>query len=866
MRPKILIYMAVLILLSIAMPAFAQEYPEPVTDIETFGYSDERQRHSYVYGIGFHGYMQHLKGPSYSQPLILNSGLIHSGGDKWEEGRLKDRRVAVSIEDNVAYGLLLPKTDEPPPAEPVELEELWSIKLSGNEPTKSDATYFEADNGRKYLFVGTYSPYINIIDITDFENAKPYKTKKCTYATDITSAPLVMKWKGHNILIASTGNTGNIVIITDPLKPESKEFYIKVGSGRTSSSPTPVDGGKGFAVGLDGAQGIMQVYYLDEILEEGPGGTVQQKSGTAHYQKNLPTGLPASFSSHGNKLYFGDKESRIYMFDTQTGKLDANNSHSAVGTFSNRSPALDVVNNQIIFPAVGRTGNGAVVAVNCETGNTEWVQNFSGRAQTSPIVVTESGITQVWEGTSDGWLVKINAENGERFSAESFTEKLNIDEYAQGISGQISAVGPFMLASTEKGVKGYWLADYMNFQTVDLDPGIPEGEKAQPGQTYQGTATFRYDEGFYPQAYGNIGIFYGDEYLTLNDENGDEIEKVDFSFLGGGTTHYIGIDKGKEVIVYFDWIAGNENTMTALINLNEYPVIQDYDEITIEDNKISITIPIDLENLKAQISECPVDARAGTKVNVIGTVINESGEPINTKIHWKVNGTIVDETEITIEDEKDVNLSFNMPDSDARVELEVNPGRNMPPDEMSWSDNKDSVTIDRLEDTSGGNSKLSFNPNPAKWWEMVTATLSPPKPTPPRGTITSWSISSAKLTYPKKHPDWTFGHPLDPVGTTTVNMSTGGHTSTVDFRQDWSNYGAEVYDVIDGRLIPGPTYYPISAEYKIDYTYKYKVRKCSGSGENRRCRTVTRTRSGSDSGTASAKILVDGTSRVPKAH
>jgi len=55
-----------------------------------------------------------------------------------------------------------------------------------------------------------------------------------------------------------------------------------------------------------------------------------------------------------------------------------------------------------------------------------------------------------------------------------------------------------MLASTENGVKGYWLTDYLNYQAVSIDPGIPEGEKAQPGQTYHGTATFKYEVGIYP--------------------------------------------------------------------------------------------------------------------------------------------------------------------------------------------------------------------------------------------------------------------------------------------------------------------------------------------------------------------------------
>jgi len=747
MLKKILILLVFLLSVALSAPAFAGNMP--VSEIKAFGFTDQRQRHSTSYGPAFHGLMQHLKGRSYSQPLILNCDQ-NGWGDK-----LEGRWVAVTVENNVMYGLLLPSTMQEPLARLVEPEVLWSVKLHGDSATKSHPTFYEADDGRKYIFIGTYSKYIDIIDVTDFENSYLCDSKESNYATDITSAPLILKWRGHDIVICTSGNSGKAFIVADPLdKSKTKEFYINVGAGRTSSSPAPVDGGKGFAVGLDGGPnyGELQIYYLDEILKETADGKVEQKSYDAHYVKQLKSGLCASFSVKDNLLFFGDSQSRIYMFNTQTGNLKVNDKHPAVGTFSNRSPAIDLYNNLLLFPAVGTSDNGKIVAIDLATGNTAWVHKFSSRAQTAPIVTTYSGGTDIWAGSSDGWLVGLNPEDGKRNWARKFSDVFKLDSYAWGVSGEISAVGPFYLVSTEEGVRGGWLADYVNFQAISIDPGLPEGEKAQPGQTYHGTATFKYEKGLWAVMGAGIGVFYGDQYLKLTDENGNELEKFDWADAGipnWGANYELDMEKGREVTIHFDWTANNNDTLTALINLNQKPVKVMRDETTFEDNKVTAAFDVDIQNLKVEITKYMEEAKPGDPVSVGARIINESGEMIVTRLIAKVNGSMVKDIDIfDLIRQQDVAIEFTMPDDDAEVEFIVNPDRDKPAYESDWTDNTASCTVSKVIPLPArkGDIKVDIiapgNVEPFKYWDfkvIVSGYFPPPPPLsdePPYANVT----------------------------------------------------------------------------------------------------------------------------------
>ncbi|MCG0278954.1 MAG: hypothetical protein L5656_10615 [Thermanaeromonas sp.] len=141
--------------------------------------------------------------------------------------------------------------------------------------------------------------------------------------------------------------------------------------------------------------------------------------------------------------------------------------------------------------------------------------------------------------------------------------------------------------------------------------------------------------------------------------------------------------------------------------------------------------------------------------------------------------------------------------------------------------------------------------NTAKYADIVKAVLRPKPPTPPRGRLVSWEITSATLAYPKRHPDFWFGHPVEPVGTVTVSMVPNGHEATVEFEQDWSLAGAPIYDMATDQMAPPPTYYTITASYTIRYVYEYT--ECDEDG----CWTVRK--EATASGTASGKLLVNST-------
>ncbi|MGB9846344.1 MAG: hypothetical protein ACPLRH_02450 [Desulfotomaculales bacterium] len=135
----------------------------------------------------------------------------------------------------------------------------------------------------------------------------------------------------------------------------------------------------------------------------------------------------------------------------------------------------------------------------------------------------------------------------------------------------------------------------------------------------------------------------------------------------------------------------------------------------------------------------------------------------------------------------------------------------------------------------------------AKYADIIKAVLKPAPPKPPRGKLVSWEIVSAKLTYPRQNPDFWFGHPVEPVGTVTVDMDASDHEATVEFEENWSLAGAPIYDMKTDQMAPPPTEYTITATYTVHYVYKYKTED----GWEYRERTETKSVSG--------KLLVNGT-------
>ncbi|WXJ95321.1 hypothetical protein MCACP_18050 [Neomoorella carbonis] len=226
-----------------------------------------------------------------------------------------------------------------------------------------------------------------------------------------------------------------------------------------------------------------------------------------------------------------------------------------------------------------------------------------------------------------------------------------------------------------------------------------------------------------------------------------------------------------------------------------------------------------------------------------------------------------------------VTLKFKVEDQPYTVRVKVNPNETLLEDD--YSDNYVDVTVKPLElPLPSGDAELTLYahsrggqdirgnyvppedrpPGTAKYADVIEATLKIPKPTPPRGHLLWWRVESATITYPRRNPDFTFGHPVEPVGTTTVDMKyssgrldpdTESVKATAEFEEDWSLAGAPIFDMLTNKMAPPPTEYAITAEYTVEYEYEYTV--CDEDG----CYTVQA--KGSDSRTVGGKLLVNGT-------
>jgi hypothetical protein len=267
-----------------------------------------------------------------------------------------------------------------------------------------------------------------------------------------------------------------------------------------------------------------------------------------------------------------------------------------------------------------------------------------------------------------------------------------------------------------------------------------------------------------------------------------------------------------------------------------------------------------------------VNGNAYTGTVVFG-LAKDYHKPVQAKLTltnngWSIPGVDGQVVEFKPGEEKSFTFVYHGDSGGCNLLAKINPID--PPDDKDWSNNKKEIYVPPVQ-IKPGKGELTFQaysqggpdiygnyippmprePNTAKWTDTVKATLRPPAPVPPRGTLDWWKITSAKLTYPKKHPEFTFGHPLEPVGTVTIDMTPNGHEATAEFREDWSLNGAPIYDILEDRMIPGPTEYTITADYTIEYQYHYT--ECDEDG----CWTVTET--ATKSGSASGQLLVNGT-------
>ena len=483
MKKLCLFGLLTLLLLALLIPAAWAE-------VTTFGFNENRDRTTEGTAGVFWPAWKDDSGVSYSQPLILKGWGPYSG-----------KTLVVAVTGNQVRGYVCVDSLITPDGTFVyqQNDALWNIPLTGSSATKSHPAFVEKPGG-KYIYIGTDTPgYLHIIDITDFNHAVEAKYIDDYFSVDIVSAPLILNWRSHEVVVYTVGNNPSVHLAIDPLElAEPNIIEIKVAaSGRTSSTPAPVLGGQGFVVGLDrgggGARGEMRVYKLDDILGEA-NGVVYHVSSDSFFWDATQASVVSSFSVDGNNIYFGDQSSRVYGYDLDSGSRWYNNDHA--GIFSNRSPALTA--NTVYFPATGNTGEaGKILSIDRDTHKTNWVTSFNTRAQTAPIVwIDQTGAgAMILAGTSGGDLALLNPyKSGENYSNIHIASPNGGSAYASGVSGELSAGENWLLGTTTSGVIA-WQAIPMDLAVVSLDPGCPREEvgvfKAEPGARYTATAVVR---------------------------------------------------------------------------------------------------------------------------------------------------------------------------------------------------------------------------------------------------------------------------------------------------------------------------------------------------------------------------------------
>lgn len=692
MKKKSSILIILILLLTNVFTSFA--------DITEFGYSPNRHRvvesENYMpfqYGwrpVWYEGKIEHDVGKSYTQPLII---------DGKEFG--KNNPVIITMAGNYLYGYESLPREELKKGGIVKNDRLlFKVAVPGGfgEPSASHVTYFN-----KKIFYGTKDGYVVVADIKKRRGVK----RKIKIGSKIVSAPLVSQWKGYEIAVIGSDD-GKAYVVTNLHKKSPSVYSYEVG-GVLTSTPAPINSEgqiQGFAIGSDGANGKVVAFDFGELLEE-KDGMLKKKLNYKYKwmaEKGL-NGVPASFSVDEKYLYFSDKSGKLYKLDKYTGDKKWINTDFA-GGFINRSPAL--YKDKVYFPIVDKgDGRGTVAVIDKVTGELIGRHDFGARLSTAPVVWPSANIVLV--GQEGGWLGGFYIDNLKRaleiklFDAPESTGERS---KAEGFCSEISVSNGLLIAagSDKKIPEGGYLITYYLPETApdlyvkSLNLGLNSNEKAKVGLNY--SAVFK--AGFLGEKESVADI--------VVKQDGVEIKRFeDEKFT-----------QGEEKIFSFDWmIDGSKSKSSFEVEINPDRALYEKDYTN---NKLYGEVKAEINtNLKIKIIDAPESAVKGQVVEIKALVELEGEDNIATDVVLKVDQIEVRRLrDLAIGDQREVNLSFEMPDKDIKVYAEVNTDKNKPIAESSFDDN----TTQELEITL---EKEYKNPNP-----QISVSISAPKTAEPK--------------------------------------------------------------------------------------------------------------------------------------
>lgn len=682
-------------------------------------------------------------GKSYSQPLILSP-------DKFAgTGLGVSRPVVIIFAANRLYAFEVPGVDPTMPQEGrhwVVTDLLWGpIALPGGsfneEPSASHPTYYEDSKGNKWIYVGTVDGKLAIVDL----KGKVVRTVNLG-GRRITSAPLVTEYMGQTVVVSGGGADGKVYVVTNLNRPQGADGYAWQIGGAVTSSPAPLydNAGKiiGFAIASDGGTGSIRLFEFFKILRRDSNGWLVKTGDAAIKFTSGMAGIPASFAVEGKNIYFSDKKGNFYKLTYQYSsngitnakitKLPASAEFSHPNTFINRSPALD--SKYVYFPIVDYKGQGRgmVVAVDKVTGRkAKTTKLFQSRAVTAPVILEDANLLLV--GTEDGWISmhQLDYSANSALMPQVGARQIAVREYknlprayAEGLCSEISvangwlAVGGTLSANLakERGevflIKLYETAP--DFIIDKIDPGT---SKAEPGKTYRGVIYARRA----PILPGKDESEWGTGIVPVNIESHKKVTlKGNFdakdakSVLQGlqAIETLVKLQPGESVQIPFEWTAPMDKD-TAIIRAEINPLeeikyafgetttFRMYFERNYNNNAKMVTVPVELIDLIASKGSGKSQLKVGESGTYSVIVTSTSSTPITTDLVWRVNGKVVKSTQITVPaagGKVTDSYTYTMPAENAgktvTIEAEVNPNRNKPPKEKSFSNNKVSYAVE----------------------------------------------------------------------------------------------------------------------------------------------------------------------------
>lgn len=490
------------------MPALADDLVQTgqTVGVSTFGYNDYRDRVSGTQST-YETWpaWKDAFGASYSQPLIIDpSGangpiyILAVGGGSDPQIAIWRNQAASSTVDGWAGQDLAP---------------IWAAPIFGTNAPYSHPSLYDI-NGHYIVFIGTNTDSHGIAHIMAFDVTNCIESGGAgqmllnepdpNASADIVSAPLLMEYQGHYVLIYSDGNSGHYDLLYNidelasgqsPTSQDPPDWKFLSPGDRTSSSPAPVMNGTGFAVGIDtgSAPGAVYVYRLSDLFTVSGNQLVFTSSAVWYEKFGADAGMDASFCvdpENTYALYYGDSRSNIFCANlnpvSQGGDKytwenhDIPDNPNLYDAFSNRSPAFSGGTVYFAFgTSIDDPSTSGVIAV--DGGQTQWVSNGqdasgnnylmmgmdqngnpeASNAQTAPVIVPIQGQDLlIFEGLGDDSVDAIDTAGAGLIVNNGVVPRLSnsLSNYAQGISGEISVADGIIAMGTQDGI---FVADFI---------------------------------------------------------------------------------------------------------------------------------------------------------------------------------------------------------------------------------------------------------------------------------------------------------------------------------------------------------------------------------------------------------------------